>query len=99
MNSEHKRLEGPPCNNPGETAKILRNYKKRYQFCAQNNFRIQSSKVMKERKKRKGKKPGKLCAKFRLMLQNKTNMLSIITMTGGGVLRYLALDESFNIFI
>ena len=45
------------------------------------------------------KKKGKLCASFGLMLQNKSNMLYIITMTGGGVLRYLALDESFNIFI
>ena len=63
MNSEHKRLEGPPCNNPGETAKILRNYKKRYQFCAQNNFRIQSSKIMKERKKRKGKKTRQVVCK------------------------------------
>ena len=45
------------------------------------------------------KKKGKLRASFGLMLQNKSNMLYIITMTGGGVLRYLALDESFNIFI
>ena len=71
---------------------------KQYHFWAQNNIRIQGI----EERKRKDmvkKKKGKLCASFGLMLQNKSNMLYIITMTGGGVLRYLALDESFNIFI